>query len=196
MNSITYKTIMSSFLLSLTSFFKFTRGVYSVALPVLARELSTQQLLVLTVLRTLGKALLFPFMGLYALTYYIPSLCGALYFKQHSFWFNLTLPLICMALFMMHPVGGAAWVYAMFWVIPVTITLLGIDKQTVFAAALGSTFVTHAVGSVLFLYCLPTVATYWLALVPVVVFERLLYATGISMVYGLVYSTKVVFSRA
>ncbi len=47
--------------------------------------------------------------------------------------------------------------------------------------ALASTFIAHAVGSVIWLYTVPMVASAWLALIPIVACERLLYTAGIVM---------------
>ncbi len=117
--------------------------------------------------------------------YHIPTFCGALYFsalkKRLLTVFTALIPLLCIALFIIHPVGQLAWVYTLYWFIPV-ITLF-LARQNFFLHALGSTFTTHAVGSVIWLYTHPTIPLYWLELIPVVAFERLLIALSMTALY-------------
>jgi len=58
-----------------------------------------------------------------------------------------------------HPVGAQAWFYSMYWLLPVLLFLL--PARTQFTEALGATFVQHAVGSVIWLYVVPTTAVIW-----------------------------------
>jgi len=91
------------------------------------------------------------------------------------------MPLGCMLLFVLHPVGADAWIYAMYWWIPVILYIT--QRNDLFAMALGSTFVAHAVGSVIWLYTVPMAASTWLALIPIVLIERLLFALGMVVLY-------------
>lgn len=47
--------------------------------------------------------------------------------------------------------------------------------------SLGSTFTAHAVGGAMWNYTVPMTPAAWIALIPVVIFERLLFASGISV---------------
>ncbi|MFH1831457.1 MAG: hypothetical protein ABH827_01510 [bacterium] len=111
-----------------------------------------------------------------------------------NFLVSLVLPVLCMFLFMVHPVGQQAFVYSFYWVIPVIIYVvnaLGLGKQggtkfsvgSIFLTALSSTFIAHAVGSVMCLYMVPMVAAQWLALIPVVALERFVFAAGSTVAY-------------
>lgn len=110
-----------------------------------------------------------PFMGA------VPTLCAAQYWRSGAL-VRLWLPLLCMALFAVHPVGGQAWVYSLYWLIPVAIYLS--SSRSFFMHALACTFVQHAVGSVFYLYCLPSAPALWYGLLPVVALERLVSASG------------------
>ncbi len=115
---------------------------------------------------------------------HIPGLFGAWYWASHSPIVRLFTPLACMALFLVHPVGAQAYAYSFFWVIPVMLYML--NFQGAFAQALGSTFVVHAVGSIIWLYTVPMTAIQWWSLIPVVIIERLVFAgiqTGVFQLY-------------
>lgn len=122
------------------------------------------------------------------LAFYIPGFFAALYWTSSSIMIRCIVPIICMILFLVHPVGGHVWIYAMYWWIPVI--LYFIKKNHLFTIALGSTFVAHAVGSVIWLYTVPMVASAWLALMPVVIIERLLFAIGMVALYKCAHSIK------
>jgi hypothetical protein len=86
-----------------------------------------------------------------------------------------------MILFVMHPVGGQAFVYSLYWLIPVA--LYFIPHRSLFLTGLGSTFIAHAVGSVIWCYTVPMTAGMWMALMPVVFCERLLFALGMVVMH-------------
>ncbi|MCX6772195.1 MAG: hypothetical protein NTV88_00275 [Candidatus Micrarchaeota archaeon] len=120
-----------------------------------------------------------------------PMLFAALYFAKYAKGkiAQAIVPLACMALFMLHPIGGQAWIYSLYWLIPVIALAL---PEHLFIRSLGSTFTAHAIGSIVFLYLLPSTPALWIALIPVVAFERLMFASGISVSY-IVFNT--LFSR-
>jgi len=130
----------------------------------------------------LGTSLLSPF------ALYLPTLAAGYYLKSHSWLIRLVVPLACMVLFMVHPVGGQAWYYALYWLVPVAVYLIPFESQ--FVQALGATFVQHAVGSVLWLYFMPTTAAIWTMLLPIVFVERILCAVGMVMVMRMVSYTQ------
>jgi len=111
-----------------------------------------------------------------------PMLFAALYFAAYGKGklVQATVPLACMALFMLHPVGSQAWYYSLYWLIPAIALLI---PEHLFLRSLGSTFTAHAIGGIIWLYTLPTTPAFWLALIPIVAFERLLFAAGISVSY-------------
>lgn len=193
------KTVASYFLLELSSCIKFSfilgskrlffSGV-NIAGPLLGHYngLSSFLLMVLrrkfllnSALSNLGsffvKGLLNP------LVYYIPTIIASGYWFSSNMFVRLAIPLICMALFIVHPIGNEAFLYSLYWFIPMIIHFLPV--QRVFTEALGTTFLAHAIGSVLMLYSMPMAAEYWLRLIPLVVIERLLFASGMTIVlYG------------
>ncbi len=109
-----------------------------------------------------------------------PMLFAAYYFAKGKNPLGIGLPLLCMALFIAHPVGGQAWYYSLYWLVPVFALFL---PQKLFLRSLGATFTAHALGSVIWLYTFQSTPAFWLALIPVVAFERLLFASGISVSY-------------
>lgn len=120
------------------------------------------------------------------LAFHIPGFFAALYWSTRHWSIRLIIPISCMILFVIHPEGYAAYAYAMYWLIPVILYFA--RTQHVFFEALGSTFVAHAVGSVIWMYTVPMSAATWLALIPIVAFERLLFASGMVLAYKMIYA--------
>jgi hypothetical protein len=120
-----------------------------------------------------------------------PMLFATVYFAKYKKG-NLSsaiVPLACMALFVIHPVGRQAWVYSLYWLIPAIALLL---PENLFLRSLGATFTAHSIGGIIWLYFLPTTPEFWLMLIPIVAFERFLFALGISASY---YALNTVLSR-
>ncbi|MFC2174990.1 hypothetical protein ACFLQ2_03965 [archaeon] len=120
----------------------------------------------------------FTIINLFRLT---PMLFAAAYFgskakKQRYF---AAIPLLAMVAFWLHPVGQEAWFYALYWLLPITATL----KPNLVSRSIGATFTAHAVGSVAFLYAVPTTPALWIGLIPVVAMERGLFSLGIAGSY-------------
>ena len=111
----------------------------------------------------------------------IPTFFASLYWASSSVIVRALVPFSCMVLFLLHPIGLQAAPYALFWLVPLALAFQ--RNQSLFAVALGSTFVSHAVGSVIWLYTTQMDASYWYALLPVVPVERLLYAVGMTIGY-------------
>ena len=123
----------------------------------------------------LGGSVL-PYLG-----YHIPHLFASAYWNYDSKLLRLFVPTVCMLLFLVHPVGFQAWPYAMLWLTPIIIGL--IKNKNIMLCALGSTFTAHAVGSVFWIYSMPMVPQAWIALIPVAIVERILFAMGMVIVY-------------
>lgn len=137
-------------------------------------------------LRACGKTFFLHSTANILLVYNIPSLCGALYFSLIGTTLIRKLalcaiPVSCMILFLAHPTGWQAAPYALYWLIPI-MTIL-VKHNSFFLHALGSTFTTHAVGSVLWLYTKSIPASVWLGLIPVVFIERLAFSLGMVICY-------------
>ncbi len=111
------------------------------------------------------------------LTVGIPTLLAALSWKvsHKKDLFNSSLhlffPLMAIALFILSPNGKEAWLYTLYWLIPV---LCCFGRNNLFKRSLQSTFTAHAAGSVMWVYLTPLSSQQWLALIPVVAIERLI----------------------
>ncbi|MFH1394368.1 MAG: hypothetical protein ABII71_04575 [Candidatus Micrarchaeota archaeon] len=115
----------------------------------------------------------------------LPMVFAALYFGRN--WLRgikdilgVAVPVLAMLAFWLHPTGQAAWIYALWWIIPVAAKFL---PDNLVLRSLGATFTAHCIGSVVWLYTIPMPAEAWLALIPVVAFERGLFALGIAGSY-------------
>lgn len=124
----------------------------------------------------------FTIMGLAKLT---PMMFAAYYFWKNGVRgfedkLGILIPAAAIMAFWLHPVGSQVWLYPLYWLIPIAAKFL---PKNLFLRSLGSTFMAHAVGSVLFLYTIPTAPELWLMLIPIVAIERGLFAIGISASY-------------
>jgi hypothetical protein len=110
---------------------------------------------------------------------FTPMMFAAFYFgsKNRS---RVIVPVVCMGLFILHPIGREAWYYSLYWLIPVA---AAVWKDRLFLRSLGATFTAHAIGSVAFLYAFNIPVDVWATLVPITAFERLSFAIGISISY-------------
>lgn len=110
---------------------------------------------------------------------FTPMMFAAYYFGSRS-RSRVIIPLLCMGLFVLHPIGRQTWYYSLYWLIPVA---AAVWKDRLFLRSLGATFTAHAIGSVAFLYAFNIPADVWAALIPIVAYERLSFAIGISVSY-------------
>ena len=118
------------------------------------------------------------------LAFCIPGFCASLYWTSHNIFIRLLLPMVCMLLFVVHPVGSQAAIYSLYWLIP--IALYFVPRKSLFLTALGSTFVAHAVGSVIWCYTVAMTPALWIGLLPIVALERLLFALGMVVAHYLI----------
>ncbi len=110
-----------------------------------------------------------------------PLAFAALYFGTRKYKTIVSfIPLVCMALFIGHPEGRQAWYYSLYWLIPVAASF---TKKSLVMNSLGATFTAHAIGGVTFLYAFNLPAETWIALIPVVFLERMLFTAGIALSY-------------
>ncbi len=113
-----------------------------------------------------------------------PMLFGAYYFGTKKRLSSALIPAVCMALFILHPVGRKAWLYSTYWLIPILGRVLPNKvKGRLLLQSFGATFTAHAVGSVLFLYTVPMTSAAWLALIPIVALERFVFGLGVAGSY-------------
>lgn len=101
-----------------------------------------------------------------------------------GFYVKVMVPLVCMMLFIGHHTTYAP--YALYWLIPIALFFIEwiwqpqhtIGRMSVIFPALSSTFIAHAVGSVIWMYVVPMTSLQWAALVPVVAVERIAFSIG------------------
>lgn len=113
-----------------------------------------------------------------------PTLFAVLYFalaskKKFSGKWLLIIPVLCILAFIAHPIGRQVPYYAlMFWSIPV---IAYFKRDNLFIKSLGATFMAHAVGGAAWIWAFNLPVAVWKGLIPVVIAERLLFATGIAV---------------
>lgn len=110
---------------------------------------------------------------------FFPMMAAAIYFGTRSKKI-LVVPIICILLFIIHPIGRQVWYFSAFWFIPLVAFF---KKDRLIFKSLGSTFTAHGIGSVAFLYAFNLKASIWIGLIPVVWMERLLFTGGIWLSY-------------
>src|SRR3989338_1780131 len=125
-----------------------------------------------------GKA--FTWINLVRLT---PMVFAAWYFGSKKRW-SIVVPIIAMVAFIAHPIGRQVWFFSLFWTIPVIIALLPKKYSGSLALkSIGATFTAHSVGGAAWIWAIPMTSGQWIALIPVVIVERLLFAGGIAASY-------------
>ena len=138
---------------------------------------------VIFVFAILFRYLIFGISSLHILAFYVPGLFASLYMSSENIVIRLFLPALCMILFILNPIGLQAFAYSFYWLIPIVIYF--IKTKNIFLHALGSTFVAHAVGSVIWIYTVGMSAEVWNSLIPIVFLERLAIASAIVAFYKL-----------
>ena len=116
----------------------------------------------------------------------LPMLFAAWYFGTKKDKISFLVPVAAIVLFIAHPVGRQVWFFSLFWAIPLVIKLLPKKYgEKTFLKSLGATFTAHAVGGAMWNYIVPMTPGAWVALIPVVIYERLLFAGGIAVSFVL-----------
>lgn len=139
----------------------------------------------------LSRVVLFLFNGfnpLFTLLYHIPTFFGALYLNTHSKLAKSLLPILSIILFLFHPFIISQDIYTklycIYFAIPILIAIF--NTKSIFLKCLGSTFTTHAVGSIIWLYTHNLDQNIYYNLINIVWVERLLFAlvmTGTYYIY-------------
>ncbi|MEM2963397.1 MAG: hypothetical protein QXW70_02270 [Candidatus Anstonellales archaeon] len=129
---------------------------------------------------------------------FLPMVFATIYFSLYSRKIKVgaIVPLVCIVLFVLHPVGSEAWQFSLLWFIPLISMLL---PNNIFLRSLGATFSAHAVGGTIWIYTFNTTPYYWLVEVGIlrVILERLVFAGGIAVSYYFLttVASKVEFLR-
>lgn len=114
----------------------------------------------------------------------LPMLFAAWYFGTRRDKLSFLIPVAAIVLFIAHPVGRQVWFFSLFWTIPIIIKLLPKKYgERAFLKSFGATFTAHAVGGAMWNYIVPMTPAAWIALIPIVIFERLIFASGITISY-------------
>jgi hypothetical protein len=119
---------------------------------------------------------IFPLIG-----YHIPHFFASFYWTAESKFAKSIVPIVCMIIFIAHPVGSNSIPYALLWLIPIGIALS--NSKNIYLIAFGSTFTAHAVGSVLWIFSMPMNPQTWISLIPIALCERALFACGMVVIY-------------
>ena len=111
-----------------------------------------------------------------------PTLFAVFYFatvtKQGRGKWILAVPILAILVFLIHPIGRQVPYYAvMFWSIPLIAYKF---KNNIFMKSLGATMTAHSVGGAAWIWVFNLKAQVWNGLIPIVLAERLLFATGIA----------------
>ncbi|MBD3272733.1 hypothetical protein GF385_00065 [Candidatus Dependentiae bacterium] len=111
--------------------------------------------------------------------------------KLYNFLLRVILPIFAIVLFVLNPIGKQAFIYSFYWFIP--IGLYFFEKLTkynsLFFKSLTVTFLAHSIGSLIWLYFIPTTSFYWISLISVVFVERFIFAVFISFTFKFIQST-------
>lgn len=123
----------------------------------------------------------------------LPTLFSSLYWSTESVLLRVGVPLLCMILFVVHPVGFYAAPYTLFWLIPISAHF---KRDNSLVTSMASTFTAHAVGSVMHLYMIGTLSSSaWLALMPIVILERLALGFGMYVAYKVIINVKSLLEK-
>ena len=119
-----------------------------------------------------------------------PTLFAVYYFaaisKKNSSKWILAVPVLAILTFLAHPQGKQVPYYTLFWLIPLIAYKF---RSNLYLKSLGATFTAHAVGGAAWIWVFNLPAAVWNGLIPVVIAERLLFATGIAVSFIAVKAT-------
>lgn len=136
---------------------------------------------------------------------FVPIMMGGIYFSKMFKGDRrlVVIPVFCILLFLIHPIGREVWYYSLFWAIPLLTTVLKprIDRllknhlAQVYAYSLGSAFTDHAIGSITYLYFVNIPAEFWIQAIPFTIVERTIIAAGIAFFYFAIRISIMVMQR-
>lgn len=117
--------------------------------------------------------------------------------EVYNFLLRVVLPLLAMALFILNPIGKQAFIYSFYWLIPVSLYFLEklTNNHSIFFKSLSTTFIAHAIGSLIWLYMVPTTSIYWISLIPVVFIERIIFSLGIIFTFHVLKYFKLILNK-
>lgn len=113
---------------------------------------------------------------------FLPAIMAAVYFGLKGKKVAIIFP-ICIILFLLNPIGRQAWLYPLIWLVPFAATFF---RKRLILNSFGATFISHAIGSTIFLYTFGLTPQIWMSLIPVVFIERGIFTAGIWVSYILI----------
>ena len=140
---------------------------------------------------SVGLGLLFVFPSI---TFGIPTIVACACWRWEGVFLNIIVPLGCLMVFVLHPSVGYGFWFGFYWLIPVLLHVMQLTKiinRSIFITAIKSTLVAHAVGSVMWCYFVPMTPERWLALIPIVAVERLVFASGMVIAHRILKSFRI-----
>lgn len=174
--------------------------------PVLAINTGISNLLLLIMFSSVFKFLGYNLLAFAGLTLGLPTIFASLTLKSllkrknsiYSFMLSVLLPIVCIFFFMLSPSAiGIAKLYSAYWLVPVfsffIINNLNSSNINLFLISLSSTFVAHAIGSIIWAFSVNMSPENWISLIPIVAAERIIFASGISFSYLFINKVKVFF---
>ncbi len=117
-----------------------------------------------------------------ALLHHMPSFCGSLYLNTKSRILKIIIPVFAILLFLNNSDITKSDIitklYCLYFAVPILLNLINnkFINRSIFFNCLASTFTTHAVGSILWLYTHKFDQTLYHKLITIVWAERLLFA--------------------
>lgn len=106
--------------------------------------------------------------------FYFSTITGKIYNPK---WI-LAVPILAITIFLAHPNGRQVPHYTLFWIVPLIAYKF---RKNLWMKSLGATFTAHSVGGAAWIWAFNLPASVWQGLIPVVISERLLFATGIAV---------------
>ncbi len=146
------------------------------SLPLTGRYFGFTGISIITIASMITRLIWGGITPLSLLVYHVPGFCAGLYWAAPHIATRLLLPIAMFLAFIIHPIGSQSFLYASLWLVPMAVYAARL--QHIFAHALASTLIAHAVGSVIWIYAVPTTALFWNSLLPVALVERLTFAVG------------------
>lgn len=181
--SLFTQSIKISFIVgSKLAFFSFS----SILSPAIGALNKTSSLFIIFAIQIIFSTINNPEIALLNLFLYkLPGIAGALYASSNN-KLKVFIPALFIILFILHPVGNIAWLYSMYWLIPIAL----INNNNIFCRFLSASFLTHGMGSIIYLYTKNLAPEIWISLIPIVLLERLIIASGSTLIYSAINNIK------
>lgn len=134
------------------------------------------------------QAIIYFIISPYIILHKLPGIVGNLYLSSNLKYMKALLPALYILLFITHSVGSQAWVYSMYWLIPIILSFTNFKNDTInlLAKLLSSSFVTHGTGAIIYLYTKNISPIIWNSLISIVLIERVTLSLGSLCAYYMI----------